>query len=1007
MKITKVDNKKFKATFKQDIKNTSVDIQTDKYLFDRNKTIGFRKDKKLFKFVGLRDGYSKQLEFSIKSVIIDGDEKISSNRVNFSGINLSGETIIHDINGVEFYNNIDLVNYKNLVKIENEFSDLDITYEVHTKGLKIGGRGYRLGSKLVHRQNELGQFLLMDEGNNNVLFKIENPVAIDEEGKFYSNIYHDLYEEGGKLYYKKTIRDNTLSIYPIFIDASITFNTSTHSNIQSYVNNNDSDLSWSSARSGGGSLYLNSYNDSINNFRVSSPYLNEWYDDSGDWEDWTTYGDYISIAIWDGLVPIPYSHTNVFDVIGGLTLEIETELTLDTGSTPILTIEEFDGITTGSTVITLDMQYNHVLSGTTTSARFKITPPADTEFQLEFAGFGYQTNVYESFIDRQFLIFDTSQLYQIAIEKMELGFTLSSPSSGEYVIQRTLTSDDNLISTLDFNNQVGSPYGTFESSGGTFLIDLGQSAIDDFVDQTVTKLVVKENEYDYLSETPTNPYIETITHNWTYELDVEVGQFVITGTTTLDFGLESNGFGVILSVDSDFGNAWSGLTSTSVAASSVSGTYDNSAAYEYDNSDHFLYRTFLNFDTSILTIYDRYVISSVKLIIKDYTYNDDIVINRGLQDTLSGLTSSEFMSFGDFYTSVEGITLDESVEIELSPDVVSVSGNTLFVIRNKDYDYDYDYNSGVGLTSSILGIDFDNTKFQIELEPYTITGIEYINVEYGKDVNLYASRNTSDGDIYWSTDSGITNILGSGNTLSINTIHYQKGDYIYAGILDISGNTISYNILSIYLDLFEYEYNTLPERNSNDHNVDIDAVYFKYHNCISGATYAYVRELDDVYEQSVEVSDGEGLGSYNMYNEWDIIDEFYSNSHEVEVVGKLDEMDLNVSYKRINDVYIHEGTRVLLYSSIPTENDGVYVADFNLKLHKTDELEDTDKAFRYKAHVGAGEFLDYEFHTISYNLSGSTSYDWADYDYFDSQIYGFEVIDMDIYGEIYFDSNIF
>ena len=91
MKIIKVDENNFKTIIKQDINNYPVDNQSDKYLFDRKKTIGFRKDKKLHKFVGLRDGYSKQLEFTIKSVIIDGIEKIASNRVNFSDISVSGE----------------------------------------------------------------------------------------------------------------------------------------------------------------------------------------------------------------------------------------------------------------------------------------------------------------------------------------------------------------------------------------------------------------------------------------------------------------------------------------------------------------------------------------------------------------------------------------------------------------------------------------------------------------------------------------------------------------------------------------------------------------------------------------------------------------------------------------------------------------------------------------------------------------------------------------------------
>jgi hypothetical protein len=160
--------------------------------------------------------------------------------------------------------------------------------------------------------------------------------------------------------------------------------------------------------------------------------------------------------------------------------------------------------------------------------------------------------------------------------------------------------------------------------------------------------------------------------------------------------------------------------------------------------------------------------------------------------------------------------------------------------------------------------------------------------------------------------------------------------------------------------------------------------------------------LDDVYEQTVEVSDGEGIGSYNMYNEFDIIDEFFSNSHEVEVAAKLNDIDLNKSYKRIDNQIIHEGTRILLFSTTPSENDGIYVADFNLKLHKIDELSDIYNSFRYKAHVNAGTYLDYEFHTIYY--SDVSEFESSSF-FLDGNIYNENVVDMDLYSDLIFDSN--
>ena len=1016
MKLTKVGKNTFNATFKQNINNNPIEIQTDKYLFDRKKTIGFRKDKKLFKFVGLRDGYSKQLELTVKSIIIDGEEKIASNRVNFSEISLSGDTVVHNINGLDFFNRIDLSNYKNLIKIEEEFTNLDIIYEIHLKGIKIEENSYRIGGKNVFRQNHLGQYFIIDDGNETSQFTIENPIAMDSDGRSYNILTHELYKEGGKYYYKKTILNNPLEALPLYVDANITFNPTTYANIQSYVNNND-DTSWDNARNGIGMLFLNTQNNTINSFEYKpSQLFTSWIDFSG--------GNFHEYTLSNFKCRFYYSLndyviTNWFEVVTGETINVSSynsDLTMGSSDNPDIIVWE-SGSTMTSTTYNWSIDSfetsNHTCSTGTTHVAVSINPrnPGDW-FYLNFYNFYVRkqgitaTNYYESYIERQFLYFDTSQLYQIAINKIELDFTLVSPSGGEYAIQKANTASDNIITTSDFNSYQGTPYATFDASGTTYTVDLGQGIIDDYVDNTVTKLVIRENEYDYIIDTPTPNYIETLTHNWSHQLNVELGLFIVTEKIILDFQLESTGFGVIYSSGTGYTDAYNGVNSPYVIHSSISGSYNSGATYIWDLATHDLWRTFLHFDTSILSIYDRYIIQSAKIVVKNHNYNADITISEGLQGTVSGLTGSEWTNVGQFYANAEGIALDSSFEVEVGGDSIDVSsGNTRYVIRNKVYDYEQ--NSGTtSVLSSINGMNFNETYLEIELDPYTIYGINYIQVEKGKEIDLFASRNTSDGEIFWGLDSGITNVLGSGNTLHINTINYNQGDYIYAAILNTSGETISYNTLAIYLDLFTYEFNSLPERNFNVHDVDLDAVYFKYHQCLSGATYAYVRELDDIYEQNAQVSDGEGLGSYNMYNEWDIIDEFFSNSHEVEVVGRLDEMDLNISYKKIEGVYIHEGTRVLLHSVTPTADDGVYVADFNLKLHKTDELEDADAAFRYKAHVGAGDYLDYEFHTKYYPPDPGPP-DPFDFDELDANIYGEDVIDFIVYSEYLFDSNVF
>ena len=108
MKCTKIDNNTLKATFNvSDIKLLSED--KDKFLVNAGKTVGFRKDKKLEKFVGLRDGYSKQLELSLLSVLIDGNEIITDTK--FKQIKSVNNVILQKINNIEFYNKLNQIQH--------------------------------------------------------------------------------------------------------------------------------------------------------------------------------------------------------------------------------------------------------------------------------------------------------------------------------------------------------------------------------------------------------------------------------------------------------------------------------------------------------------------------------------------------------------------------------------------------------------------------------------------------------------------------------------------------------------------------------------------------------------------------------------------------------------------------------------------------------------------------------------------------------------------------------
>ena len=98
-----------------------------------------------------------------------------------------------------------------------------------------------------------------------------------------------------------------------------------------------------------------------------------------------------------------------------------------------------------------------------------------------------------------------------------------------------------------------------------------------------------------------------------------------------------------------------------------------------------------------------------------------------------------------------------------------------------------------------------------------------------------------------------------------------------------------------------------------------------------------------------------------MYNEFDIIDEFFSNSHEVEVAVN-ENVDLTKKHNYLDGVILREGTRVLLMAQTDLNELGIYVAQYDNTLVRLDELNTYDDMFRYKAQVGAGTYADQEIH---------------------------------------------
>ena len=140
---------------------------------------------------------------------------------------------------------------------------------------------------------------------------------------------------------------------------------------------------------------------------------------------------------------------------------------------------------------------------------------------------------------------------------------------------------------------------------------------------------------------------------------------------------------------------------------------------------------------------------------------------------------------------------------------------------------------------------------------------------------------------------------------------------------------------------------------------NINDTYFKYQKCLSGITYQFVNQLDNIYDKNLMV--GTNYCVYCMYNEFDIINNFMINLYQVDICSTMN-LDLTKRYTQIDGTNLRTGHRVLLVSQIDKTQNDIYQVDSRGYLLLTDELTDTGRTWRYKSYVKLGSNKGKQFH---------------------------------------------
>jgi len=179
-------------------------------------------------------------------------------------------------------------------------------------------------------------------------------------------------------------------------------------------------------------------------------------------------------------------------------------------------------------------------------------------------------------------------------------------------------------------------------------------------------------------------------------------------------------------------------------------------------------------------------------------------------------------------------------------------------------------------------------------------------------------------------------------------------------------NRVSRNFDWIKQDDGKYTKQNRLETYDSNRFISVDDIYFKFNKYLTGITYTYVNNLDDIYSKNILTGDGYSI--INMYNEYDVIDRVMKNISLVDVASDTN-IDIYSQWLQINGVKLKPGHLVLLKNQdLDIEND-IYVVTNKNFLINSDLLNNREKSDKFSCSIKIGNNFDKQFFLLN---SGNT-----------------------------------
>lgn len=293
------------------------------------------------------------------------------------------------------------------------------------------------------------------------------------------------------------------------------------------------------------------------------------------------------------------------------------------------------------------------------------------------------------------------------------------------------------------------------------------------------------------------------------------------------------------------------------------------------------------------------------------------------------------------------------------------------------------------ITDDISSIVFDDTKSKLFIGKTSLTGLTYYNINThtitdinGSSTALFPSNpikfmslQSSDNSLYvipyWFppyTDYGIWKYYINSNT----------SEFINSGTSTYLGAPLPHSLTTIY----NYDNNLYATSNYHGYwtltpqfsvayphlivpPTDFDQIYFKYQKCFSGVCYTYISETTDIYQTNLQVSKSQHY-LYNMYNEYDIMNEFCKNYTYVDLIVDYN-IDTGITWNILDYTKLKPNHRLLLKNQTNSIENGTYIVNKTGYLDLTKELDTRDLSDKYKVWCKLGTYFDKQFNLQDFN----------------------------------------